>query len=175
MFETVYAFFDGLLGLRVEANDLELHQMVWRGFFVFIFAVSLARLAGRRMLGHNAGFDIVLLVIFGSVLSRGINGDAAFFPTLVTGALLVALHHVVATMAFHWHWFSKGLKGSAISLVRDGRVDREAQRQAKITDDDLDEHIRLNGVARTSDVAEARLERNGMISVVKTQDREGVQ
>lgn len=140
--------------------------MAWRAFVVFCFGVLLARAAARRMLGHNAGFDIVLLVILGSVLSRGINGDADFLPTLGASALLVALHHVASTLAFRCHAFSVLLKGRPHVLVRRGEPDREALCAAKITADDLDEHVRLSGALDLRNVAEARLERNGTISVV---------
>jgi uncharacterized membrane protein YcaP (DUF421 family) len=40
--------------------------------------------------------------------------------------------------------------------------------RSKITNDDLDENLRLHGnIASPADVAEARLERNGAVSVVK--------
>jgi uncharacterized membrane protein YcaP (DUF421 family) len=171
MYEAILSFLDRLLGLSREALELEARQMIWRAVVVFSFAIFLARVAGRRMLAHNAGFDIVLLVILGSVLSRAINGQAAFFPTLAASAGLVALHYVVATLSFNFHWFSQFVKGRAQTLVRDGKVDREQMRRAKFTDDDLDENLRLNGgVDSTDHVAEARLERNGSISVVKVRD-----
>lgn len=167
MLDTFWQFLDGLLGLRTDAVDLEFRQMAWRAFIVFVCGVLLARVADRRMLGHNAGFDIVLLVVLGSVLSRAINGQAAFFPTLGASALLVGLHHLVAMLAFRWHAFSMLLKGRAAVLVRDGRPDAEALRRAKITGDDLEEHLRLNGgVSSPAQVAEARIERNGTISVL---------
>lgn len=168
MWETCRVYFDQLLGLHVQAEKLEFSQMAWRGFIVFCFAVLLARVADRRVLGQNAGFDIMLLVVLGSVLSRAINGQAAFFPTLGVSVALVVLHHIVATIAFHSHWFSQLIKGNPRVLVHDGKIDREQMRRSKITRDDLDENLRLNGgVARTEEVAEARLERNGSVSVVK--------
>jgi uncharacterized membrane protein YcaP (DUF421 family) len=159
---------DRWLGLSVQAHDLGLGHMVVRSLVVFCFAVILARLGDRRMLGHNAGFDIMLLVILGSVLSRGINGQAPFFPSLGASAFLVLLHDLLGRMARQSHPFSKLVKGTPRILVRNGRVNDAELRRSKITPDDLDENLRLNGgVAGTGDVAEARLERNGSISVVK--------
>ena len=161
-------FFGRVLGLGVQAGDLQFGHMAARAFIVFTVGVGLARVADRRMLGHSAGFDIMLLVVLGSVLSRGINGQAAFFPTLGASVVLVVLHHIVATAALRSHWFSKLLKGSPRTLVRDGKIDRAELRRSKITVDDLDENLRLNGgVKDAGEVAEARLERNGTVSVVK--------
>jgi uncharacterized membrane protein YcaP (DUF421 family) len=159
---------DTLLGLSKEAKDLGFGHMAARAFVVFAFGVMLARVADRRMIGHNAGFDIVLMVVLGSVLSRGINGQASFFPTLGASAVLVLLHHLVAMLALHAGWFSKLLKGAPRTLIRDGRIDRAELKRNKFTDEDLDENLRLNGSVRdASEVAEARLERNGSVSVVK--------
>ena len=65
------------------------------------------------------------------------------------------------------------MKGSPITLVREGEPQPVALRRTKITDEDLDESLRLAaGVEGTGDVTEARLERNGTISVVRTKDAE---
>lgn len=161
-----------LLGLDRDAAELEFRHMVWRTFVVFLVAVFVVRAGARRFLSRAAGFDIIVAIVLGSVLSRGINGEAAFFPSLGASLLLVALHHVLATLAFNWHWVSVLVKGRAISLVENGEVDRRAMARAKITADDLDESLRLAGnVEGTDDVAEARLERNGSVSVVKTGGR----
>ena len=166
-------FADRLLGLGLLPGELHFSHMALRAVIVFCFGVVVARVADRRMLGHNAGFDIMLLVVLGSVLSRGINGQASFFPTLGASAVLVGLHHVIATLALHSHGFSQMLKGRPRVLVRDGRVDHAELRRNKITSDDLDENLRINGSVRDlADVAEARLERNGSVSVVKVSGRE---
>ena len=145
-----------------------------RAFIVFVVSILLVRVADRRLVGRNAGFDMMVVVILGSVLSRGINGQAAFFPSLGVSAVLIVFHHLLATAAFQWSWFSRVVKGDEDILVRDGKVDRAAMRRCKITNDDLAENLRLNGnETNIEDIAEARLERNGSISVVKAQSRAG--
>ncbi len=171
--ENAFEIVRTVLGLGVAPGDLALRQMAARAFVVFVFAVFLARVADRRILGHNAGFDIMLLVVLGSVLSRAINGEAAFFPTLGASAVLVGLHHIIASLALRSHWFSGLLKGKARTLVRDGKVDDQALGETKFTREDLDENLRLNGgVDDVAQVAEARLERNGTVSVVKARGAE---
>jgi uncharacterized membrane protein YcaP (DUF421 family) len=167
MFATVEAILNEVLGLDRSGNDLQLEHMIARTVVVFMVAVLLVRLADRRFLSHHAGFDMMVAVVLGSVLSRAINGDARFFPTLAASVLLVVLHHLLASLAFRSHRFSQLLKGQARVLVRNGVVDHEAMRQAKITPDDLEATLRLQGkVCRLEDVVEARLERSGAVSVL---------
>lgn len=176
MWQMAQAWGERWLGLSVDAIDLGFGHMAARALVVFVVAVILARMANRRMLGHNAGFDIMLLVVLGSVLSRAINGQAAFFPTLGASAILVGLHHIIATIAFHSHGFSQLVKGRPRTLVRDGKLDRAGMARSNITEHDLEENLRINGgVAGAEDVAEARIERNGSISVVKRGARGGAQ
>jgi uncharacterized membrane protein YcaP (DUF421 family) len=165
---------DRALGLSLQSHELGFGHMAARCFVVFCLGVILSRVGDRRMLAHNAGFDIVLLVILGSVLSRGINGQAAFFPTLGASAVLVLLHDLLGRLALRFHVVSQWVKGKPDVLVRNGVVDQAAMRRNKITEDDLDENLRLNGnVVGTDDVAEARLERNGSVSVVKVKGASG--
>lgn len=159
---------DEWLGLHVAPENLTFLQMGARTVVVFIFGVVLVRIADRRFLGRSAGFDVLLGVVLGSVLSRAINGSAAFFPTLGACGLLVVLHHILSSLACHLHFFSKLAKGNACVLVREGRSDTQAMRANKISMDDLEENLRLNGnVAHAGEVGEARLERNGQVSVVR--------
>ena len=168
MFEHVSVFWEELLGLGREGSDLPFRQMAWRAAMVFLLAVVLARLGARRFMSHSAGFDMMVAVVLGSVLSRAINGDARFFPTLGASGLLLLLHHLLATLALRSHPFSQLVKGRPLVLVRNGVVDPAAMVKAKITPDDLEASLRLNGnLCRIEDVAEARLERSGAISVVR--------
>ena len=159
---------DQLLGLSLSPGELGWMQMTVRAVIVFTFGVLIVRLGDRRLLGKNAGFDMLLVVILGSVLSRAVNGDAAFFPTLGVSAVLVFMHHLVARLACKSHWFSRFIKGQPYVVVSNGELVPKALAEANVTRDDLDENLRLNGgVADLAKVREARLERNGTISVVQ--------
>ena len=164
----MYSFLDHLLGLKASLSDLTWGQIIARTIVVFVFGVLLVRCADRRFLGRNAGFDVLLAIMLGAVLSRAINGEAPFFKTLGASAVLVLLHRAVGAISCHWSAFSKLVKGQPIVLVRDGQLLQDAMRAADISQDDLEENLRLNAnVASISEVAEARLERNGRISAIR--------
>ena len=167
MMESFKAIIEPLLGLHAPANGLTLLQMCTRGFLVFAWGVLLVRSGDRRLLGRNAGFDMLLVVVLGSVLSRAVNGQAPFFPTLGVSGFLVALHHLLSMATAKSDWFSRLLKGNAVVVVRNGKIDRQVMARLQLTPDDLDENLRLNGnIHDVSKVHEARLERNGAVSVV---------
>jgi uncharacterized membrane protein YcaP (DUF421 family) len=156
------------LGLDTPSTDLTFAHMALRGLVVFAWLLVLLHLSHQRLLGKSAGADILILVVLGSVLSRAVNGQAAFFPTLGVSALLVVLHRLLMKAAFHAHWISVLAKRTDSILVRDGQIDWPAMRRADITEDDLLEHLRLSGgTGSVAEVKEARLERSGTVSVIK--------
>lgn len=159
---------DRWLGLHTEPADLSLVQMSLRTCVVFTWGVALVRWGDRRLLGKNAGFDVLLIVVLGSVLSRAVNGQASFFPTLGVSALLIFLHHLLSVATCRWHPLSRWIKGVPRMLIRDGKIESDELARSRMSADDLEENLRLNGnVKDIAEVQEARLERNGTVSVLK--------
>jgi uncharacterized membrane protein YcaP (DUF421 family) len=162
------ALLEEFLGLNADVNDLTWMQIMTRTVVVFAVGIALFRLADRRFLGRSAGFDVLLAFILGSVLSRGINGQAPFLESLGASALLIVLHRIAGSIACRWSPFSKLLKGNAVVLVRDGRKLEDAMHRSDISNDDLEENLRINAhTPHVSEIEEARLERSGQISAIK--------
>ena len=101
----IYHFIGPLIGLGLEPKDLTFVQISLRGVIVFTATLVMVRIGHKRSLSRKTAFDAVLLVILASVLSRAINGSAAFFATLGGGFVLVLLHRLLAFIAYHSHWF----------------------------------------------------------------------
>src|SRR5262249_36150328 len=120
--------FETLLGLSVQPKDLTFVQISLRGIIVFLATLAMVRLGHKRSLSHKTPFDAVLLVILASVLSRAINGSAAFFATIGGGVVLVLLHRAFAHLAFYSHAFGILVKGKPEIIVRDGQCDFETMR-----------------------------------------------
>jgi Predicted membrane protein len=157
-----------LLGLSVEPKDLTFVQISLRGIIVFLATVAMVRLGHKRSLSRKTPFDAVLLVILASVLSRAINGSAAFFATLGGGVVLVLLHRLFAHLAYYSHGFGILVKGKPDTIVRDGQCDFPTMRRNHVSIHDLEEDMRLNGhLDDLSKVRLARVERSGDISFIK--------
>jgi uncharacterized membrane protein YcaP (DUF421 family) len=125
------------------------------------------RLGDRRALAQKTAFDTVLIILLASVLSRAINGSAAFFATLGGSFFLVLLHRLLAQCCCHSHTLGRWVKGEPHVLVRDGNYERPAMRRKSVTVHDIDEDMRLSAqIEDVTDVKTARLERSGDLSFV---------
>jgi uncharacterized membrane protein YcaP (DUF421 family) len=167
MLQEVRDALEMLLGLGRDAGDIATGQMALRALVVYVFTLIIVRLGSKRFLGKPTAFDVILGIMLGSVMSRGINGSAGLVPTLAGAAVLVAMHWLFAALSYHTSWFGDLVKGKPVLLIEEGRVRREAMRQTSLTENDLREALRLQGMrADPSGVRLAYLERNGNISVI---------
>jgi uncharacterized membrane protein YcaP (DUF421 family) len=156
-----------LLGVGLEEGELGLLQTSLRAVVVYAATVAMVRLGKKRFMGGATAFDVILGIMLGSIVSRAITGNAPLGPALAAAAVLVLLHSLFSWVAVNWHGFGTLIKGHARVLIRDGAIDRTRLRQSHMTERDLWEDLRAEGISRLDEVAEARLERSGKLSVIK--------
>jgi uncharacterized membrane protein YcaP (DUF421 family) len=157
-----------LLGPDGQPKEMTLLQICTRGLLIFMVGLALVRIGDRRSLAEKTGFDAVFIVLLGSVLSRAINGSAPFLTTIGAAIVLMIIHRIFAFVAYRSHAFGKVIKGTDVTLVRNGQIDWQAMKNSLVSRHDLEEDLRLD--AKTEDFSKikvARLERSGDISFIK--------
>ena|SRR4029077_14354619 len=163
-----WSSFETLLGLGVEPRNLTFVQISQRGIIVFLVTLAAVRLGHKRSLSRKTPIDAVLVVILAALLSRAINGSAAFFATLGGSVVLIVLHPLFAFLTFYSHRFGILVKGRPDVIVRDGQCDVPMMWRHHVSTHDLDEDMRLGvNIDNLSRIRIARVERNGDISFIK--------
>ena len=152
--------------LGIDASQLNIWQMGLRAAIIYIAALIMVRMVGdRRFIGKYAAFDVILSIIFGSTLSRAINGSSAFFETIFAGFVLVGMHWLFSAIAFHFTEFETKIKGRSRVLIRDGQLCSQAMQTCHITKKDLQSALRIKcQIDNLENVERACLESNGDIS-----------
>jgi uncharacterized membrane protein YcaP (DUF421 family) len=163
----LYELADHLLGLSLKSEQLGFGQMASRALVMYVLLLVIVRLGKKRFLGRATAFDVILVIMIGSVAARALTGGAPFFPAALGIAVLVAIHWVISLVARGSPTFSGLVKGHSTVLVKNGNVLRKALADAHMSQDDLDEDLRAKSIAEPSQVREARLERSGRLSVIK--------
>jgi uncharacterized membrane protein YcaP (DUF421 family) len=102
------------------------------------------------------------------VLSRAVNGTAAFFATLGGSFVIVMLHRLLAWCAFHSHRFGILIKGRPEIIIEDGDFVLGTMHRNHISVHDVEEDMRLSLHADdVSKVKKGRVERSGDISFIR--------
>ena len=156
-----------LIGLGRDVTELTASQMMLRTILIYAGTLVAIRLGSKRFLSQASAFDVIVAIMLGSIMSRAINGSAPLLQTLLAGAVLIALHWLLAALAFRLEWFGPFVKGNRILLIRDGEVQEGGMKEAGITRKDLLQALRIeNQESDPAKIRRAYLERNGDISAV---------
>jgi uncharacterized membrane protein YcaP (DUF421 family) len=157
---------DLLLGLEAE-KGLTALQMGVRALVVYALTLAIVRLGKKRFMGRATAFDVIVGIMLGSIASRAVTGNAPMVPAMTAAALVMLVHWAFSAAAVRWSLFGRVIKGRSRPLIVDGVLDEDALCSAHMTTRDLNEALREQGVSELSRVAEARLERDGTVSIVK--------
>jgi uncharacterized membrane protein YcaP (DUF421 family) len=159
--------FEFLLGLGKEAKDISIVEMALRAILVYVVTLAIVRLGKKRFMSRASAFDVIVGIMIGSIASRAITGNAPMIPALGSAAAVVFLHWLCSAVAVRSHWFGNLIKGRSTPVIKDGAILQHAARRLHMTEHDLLQAMRENGVGSVSRVAEARLERSGEVSVIR--------
>lgn len=166
--DTVFRIVSDILGLpAARAGELTVLQVCARAAVVYIVMIAYVRLGKKRFLSEATAFDAILVIMIGSLASRGITGNAPLQDALASDFVLIAMHWLLSYVSARSKMLSTLMKGTDTILIRNGRVDEARLRAAHMSGDDLAEDLRQKGVASAEEVKEARLERSGGLSVIK--------
>lgn len=167
MMHDLYTWLDWTLGLSLKSHEIGFGQAAARAAVMYLALIVILRSGKKRALGGATVFDVVLVIVLGSIGARAIVGDAPFFPSMLALVVLAILHWLFARMARDSPLISHWIKGGSSLLIKDGHVDWAVLKREHMSRDDLDQDLRERKVASVSQVAEARLERNGKLSVIQ--------
>ena len=152
-----------LFGLSVPPLEI-----VVRGSAMDLFLFLMFRVVVRRRVGAVGMADILVLVIVADAAQNGMSGE---YKSVTDGAILVgtilAWDMLIDWLNYRVPALRNWLEAPPLLLVRDGRVLQRNLRHEFVTEDELKAKLRQKGVKDVSEVAEARMESDGEISVIK--------
>lgn len=156
---------DTLYEIFGTGRHLNAFQMSARAFVFFFITLFYIRIAGMRTFGKKSSIDIVIVIILGSVVARGISGASGFSATLASSAVLVVVYRITSWLTLKSRALERLVKGEKLLLFSDGRFNEKNMRQAGISKSDFMESLRLTGKGDDLErVSTGYMETNGQLS-----------
>jgi uncharacterized membrane protein YcaP (DUF421 family) len=151
-----------------QGKDLNILQMSLRAIVVFFIALALIRFTGMRVFGIKSALDTCIIIMLGSILSRAVTGASPFFPTVIASIVLMLIHKIIASISVSNQTISRLVKGTHVSLYKDGVLNEENLKKCALSYGDIMEEIRLDLHQDTMEnIEEIFMERTGKISVIE--------
>jgi uncharacterized membrane protein YcaP (DUF421 family) len=151
-----------------HGKNLDCMQMGCRGIVIFLFALILIRISGRRSFGIRSALDNIIVILLGTVLGRAIVGASAFLPVMTTCLIIVLLHRFFGWLIAHIRWTSKLIEGDKILLFKEGNFIKENLSKGLVCKEDVMQGVRKSALTDQLDkIEKIFIERNGEISAIK--------
>jgi uncharacterized membrane protein YcaP (DUF421 family) len=151
-----------------EGKNLNALQMSSRSVVIFLVALILIRLSGRRSFGVRTPLDIFIVICLGAVLSRAIVGASEFIPVVVASFVIVCLHRLFGWLIALSKSFSQVMAGKKILLFADGKFIPENLRKGLVGEEDVMPGVRKSALTEDlQQIDKVYLERNGEVSAIK--------
>jgi uncharacterized membrane protein YcaP (DUF421 family) len=160
---------DGRAMLHLGQHGSLVHELLVvfaRTVALYVLALVVLRLAGKRTVGKMDVFDFVVAVTLGSAVAIGMEADNKLLPSLLPVVMLGGLQWLLSRVSLASPMVEGLARGRSVTLVRDGKPDRGALAAEHVTLGDLWMELRQKGFERLEDVREARLEATGKVSVL---------
>ena len=143
-------------------------ELIIRGTAMYLFLFLLFRVVVRRRVGAIGMADILILVIIADAAQNAMSGE---YKSVTEGAILVGTI-MFWNVAIDWLNFRvpalrPWLEPPPLLLIQNGRILRRNLRHEYVTEDELKAKLREKGVKEYSEVAEAHMESDGSVSVLK--------
>ena len=143
-------------------------MFVLRGTIAYIGLLVLVRLSGKHSLSQMSSFDILMLVVVGSLLRTAILGeDHSLLGPFIAVVTIFAWDKGLAMASARSPAFNRLMEGVPSLLARRGAPEPGALQRHDIAADAFASALRAHGLRSVEEVEEARLEPNGEITVIK--------
>jgi uncharacterized membrane protein YcaP (DUF421 family) len=153
---------------KMLTPQMSLPEILIRGTLVYLALCLLLRVVLKRQAGKVSMTDLVVVSVVAGVCRNPLVRDAY---SVTDGVLVVA---TVLAWSFALDWLSycvppvhRLLHAPPVPLIRDGRVLHDHLRHELMTESQLCCKLRGHGVREPADVAEAWMEGDGQVTVIK--------
>ncbi|NLW49113.1 MAG: DUF421 domain-containing protein [Firmicutes bacterium] len=145
--------------------------IIVRFISIYIVALIIVRLMGKRALGQLSLFDLVIMAGIGDVIIViGLEQQVSFWKGVLSLLVLGGLELFLSMISYRSKLMANLLEGKPTLLVNDGMMLEENMAKEHISYSDLQQELRQQGVVKISQVSKAVLEACGKVSVIVKED-----
>jgi uncharacterized membrane protein YcaP (DUF421 family) len=143
-------------------------QIVVRASAMFLFLWFVMRAIGRKELAGMSAFELILLIVMGDLIQQGVTQQDSSLAGAALAIATIALWMLALSyVSYRFGRARRILEGEPVVLVRNGRIQRKMLEYERLTEDELKDEARGQGIADLAEVALALLESDGKFSFLR--------
>ena len=142
-------------------------RIITVGFLAYVGLVFFLLTSGKRSLTQLNAFDLVVTVALGSILSTILlNKNVSLLEGLLAFVLMILLQFLLTFTSVRWKKFNKIIKSEPSLLYLNGSFLRETMKEERISEGDILQSVRNDGIGDLKEVKAIVLENDGSLSVI---------
>ena len=139
-----------------------------RAVIIYIFITVAMRVMGKRQIGELNPQELVITILISAVATVPLeNNGMPLANSLIPIAIFISFEIINSTLSMKSIKFRALIKGKPRFIIKDGEIQQSELTKLRFTIDDLTDAVRQAGVFDISQVANAIVETNGVVSVQK--------
>lgn len=135
-------------------------DIVFEPILLYIIAVILLRITGRRSLAQMTMSQTILVISLGNIIVEPF-ADTDVTNTIIIAVIFAGLLILFEYLEYHFKFFEKIMVGEKIIVVNKGAINEKNLNKLKLTEDELLSKLRQKGISNIKDIEKATLEANG--------------
>ncbi len=145
--------------------------IVIRAFIFYILLTFMMKLMGKRQIGEMQVSELVTTVLLSELAVFPVTDvDIPLFHGLFPLLLLSSIEVIVSYLSRKSRSFRIFINGNPITLFVNGKFIEENLTKARVSAEDVEAQVRINGFRNLGMVDEVILERTGNMSVIPKDD-----
>lgn len=126
------------------------------------------RLMGKRTIGELQASELVVTLLISDIAAVPMQETGtSLFAGIIPISVLVSTEIIISSLLLKNQKLCRLVNGSPVIVIKNGAVDQDALRKLRMTNEDLFENLRKNGVFKISTVKYAIVETDGVLSVLQ--------
>lgn len=151
----------------VEMNVSGLNLVI-RGVVVYFSVLVLLRVGGKKQIGQMGPTEFVAVLLISNAVQNAMNaGDNSLVGGLILAATLVFLSCTISYATYKFKSAEVFFEGAPAILIHHGKMIRENLIKEPISENDLYQLIRRQGLWDISEIKTAILESDGGLTIIK--------
>jgi len=151
---------------RIFKVEVPIVELIFRGFILYTGILFMFRVLPRRTGGELEFMDLVFVLLIAEAATHSMGGYSSLTEAFIVIGTFTGLNYLVNRLSYQSKFFARLVESSPIQIVKDGKMLRRNMRREFLTEEELFEHLRKEGVDDIQEVKKACIESDGTISVI---------
>jgi uncharacterized membrane protein YcaP (DUF421 family) len=127
---------------------------------------------GSKGIGQLTTYQLIIILSLGNIVGEPmINSDTSIVTMITAVIIIITVFKLLDYVTAKNKRIEKIINPNVIPLVKDGNIDKEGLKKARIGIKEFESYMRSAGIRDVSEIEQSNLEINGQVSFIKKDRR----